>query len=184
MKKAFFAVLVAALVISMGAGSAFAAGSAREGSFGISVGMGDSVFSNNALPNGVVIANVVDIAGRYMMTNDMALLAGFGMQVDAGDADSTYLSIMFGARKYLKSAEFSPFVEGKLQFVNVDGDNPTPADVTIVDLSGNFGAEYFFSSQFSMEGSVGFGFGQYDDGTIKDTYFGTRTVGVHANFYF
>jgi hypothetical protein len=49
-----------------------------------------------------------------------------------------------------------------------------------------FGAEYFIGKQFSLEGSVGLGFGQSRDRLTDadDTYFGTRTVGVRANFYF
>jgi hypothetical protein len=60
------------------------------------------------------------------------------------------------------------------------------ADLNAIDLSAMFGAEYFVGAQFSLEGSVGIGFGQVsNDLTNTDkTYFGTRSVGVKANFYF
>jgi len=49
-----------------------------------------------------------------------------------------------------------------------------------------FGAEFFIGKQFSLEGAVGVGLGQASDdlSNADDTYFGTRTLGVRANFYF
>jgi len=63
---------------------------------------------------------------------------------------------------------------------DVDGDTDT------VDISAGFGAEYFLHKQFSVEGSVGIGFGVEDNNDTHDddTYLGTRTIGVKANFYF
>ena len=56
----------------------------------------------------------------------------------------------------------------------------------IIDLTVGFGAEYFLHKQFSVEGSIGIGFGVEDDNDTHDDdiYLGTRSIGVRANFYF
>lgn len=177
-------VIVAALVMVLGLGTAFAANSLNSGSMGISVGVGDSAFSHKTLPGGGTINDVVDISGRYFVQKDMAITAGFGLQSDGGDADATYLSISAGIRKYLKADDFAPFVAGKFTYAKVE-DDVAGTDVDLIDLEASFGAEYFFNRQFSMEGAIGLGLGQIDFGPAgDDTYFGTRTVGVFANFYF
>lgn len=183
MKKIF--VIVAASVMLFGIGNVYAA-NLQKGSFGISVGMGDSVFSHKAIPMvDSMVNDVVDLSVRYMIANDMAIMGGFGLQIDGGDADATYLSLSGGVRKYLKTDDFAPFVGGQISLIMLEAD-PNIADLQIIDLSAEFGAEYFFSRQFSMEGSVGVGLGQASDDLTNtdDTYFGTRTVGVRANFYF
>jgi hypothetical protein len=176
-------VIAMAFVLAAGIGSAFAAGGPQAGTMGISVGMGDSVFGHRVLPGGGVINDVVDITGKYFMAQDMAVTAGFGLQVDGGDADATYISFSVGARKYLKTADFAPFFGGRFTFAKVE-DDVAGTDVDLLDLEAHFGAEYFFSNQFSMEGAVGFGIGQLSFGNADDTYFGTRTLGVKASFYF
>jgi hypothetical protein len=190
--------IIAVVVVMMAglAGSAFAANSLAQGSKGISVGMGDSLFTHKVAPTDTAGFNissgndVVDISGRLFIAKDVALYGGFGLQLNSGDAEGTYLSFTIGARKYLSTNDFAPFIGGQLSYVTADGDNAAGAkvyDVSIFDLAALFGAEYFFSKNFSLEGAIGFGLGQWnnDVGTGTDgTYFGTRTVGVHANFYF
>lgn len=180
-------VVAVAVVMMMGlAGSAFAANSLQKGKFGISVGMGDSVFSHKAIPNvDAVVNDVVDINGRFFASNDMAIYGGFGLQTDGGDADGTYLSLTIGARKYLKVDDFAPFVGGQLSYITVKSD-PNIVDLSVIDLAAMFGAEFFVGKQFSLEGAIGVGLGQASDDLTNsdDTYFGTRTIGVRANFYF
>ncbi len=183
MKRIAIAVVMVLLAFS---GSAFAANSLHQGAFGISVGMGDSVFSHSAIPNAnVAINNVVDLQARFLAAKNLALYGNFGFQNDGGDADATYISLGIGARMYLKTDDFAPFVAGQLSYVSVKSD-PKVADISVIDVAGLFGAEYFVGKQFSLEGSVGVGIGQAKDdlSKVKDTYFGTRTVGVRANFYF
>lgn len=180
-------IIASALVIALGIGigSASAAGNMQQGTLGFSVGVGDSVFSHKAMPGDVVINDVVDISGKYFIQHDMALIVGFGFQTDGGDADATYYSVSGGIRKYLKTDDFAPFIGGKLLLARAKNDN-TGFDATVIDLEANFGAEYFFSKNFSLEGAIGLGLGQinYDNPDRDDNYFGTRTVGVKANFYF
>jgi hypothetical protein len=168
------------------AGTAFAANSLNNGAAAISVGMGDSIFSNTAFPMvAAMVNNVVDIKGRFFIAKDMALYGGFGLQTDGGDADGTYIGLSVGMRKYLKTTDFAPFVAGQLSIASVDDG---AAKLSIFDLAALFGAEVFLAQQFSLEGAIGFGLGQAKEnpgtGSVTDTYFGTRTVGVKANFYF
>lgn len=180
MKK--LVIFAVALVMVFSVGSAFAANALKSGSMGVSVGMGDSIFGKT-LPPDTVVNPVVNISGRYFASNDLAITGGFGLQTDGGDADGTYLSFSAGVRKYLKTSDFAPFVGGKFTFATVE-DDVADFDADLFDLEASFGAEYFFSEQFSMEGAVGIGFGQLSSDDFDDTYFGTRTIGVFANLYF
>jgi hypothetical protein len=136
--------------------------------------------------------NVVDLSARYLITKDLAIVGGVGLEVGSGDYESTYFSITGGVRKYLKVADFAPFVGGQFTYASYKADDTSGlvdvavADLSAMDLSAMFGAEYFVGAQFSLEGSVGIGFGQVsnDLANTDKTYFGTRSVGVKANFYF
>ncbi len=177
MKK--LVIIAVALVMVMGMiGNAFAAGSFSEGSKALSVGFGDSTFGETG---------VVMITGKYFIDRDMAVLAGFGLQTSSGDYDTDFFGFNIGARKYLRTDDLATFFQGKLSYEKVKVNAPgfTAVNEKIIDISGGFGAEYFFSRQFSVEGSVGIGLGMVDEANNTDyTYLGTRTVGVSANFYF
>ncbi len=180
-------IILMAAVITMTAGSAFAqqrsgGGSGpASGTMGINVGYGDSVYGD---------LGVTRLTGKYFIARDMAILAGLGLQSSSGDFDADYFSFLGGFRKYLSTSELSTFVEGKLIFESIEFNSPGSSaaeNVDSIDISFAFGAEYFFSRQFSVEGSIGFGFGtvEFNTPTNPDyTYFGTRTAGVSANFYF
>lgn len=185
MKRFIFVMLAIALVTAVGTGTASAAAadnSLQQGNMSVSVGMGDSIF-------GTTMNDVIDLSGRYLITNDMAIIAGFGFRTNGGDADASYFSFMGGVRKYFKTGEFAPFFGGQLKVVLEEDDAAAPPeDRTVFDLSAMVGAEYFFGKQFSVEGAIGLGFGQItDDNGVTETddrYFGTRTTGIRANFYF
>ncbi len=184
-------VIVAVMLFSALIGvNAFAANGLQQGSTALSVGMGDSLFSHTFSPQTPgYINNVVDISGRYFLAKDVALYGGFGLQLNSGDYDGTYFSLTAGVRKYLTTNDFAPFIGGQLSYATVDAKlNGTKfVDQSLWDLAGMFGAEYFFSKNFSLEGSVGIGAGQLKNdlpGGGDSTYLGTRTVGVQANFYF
>jgi hypothetical protein len=179
MKKFLIVSIVAGMVMVLGIGSAFAAGtdtSLKAGTFGFNVGFGDSSLGNTG---------VIMISGKYFLAGDLALIAGVGFQASSGDQDANFFGISAGVRKYLKIDQFAPFVEGRFTYVNerIDINN---IDRDTFDVSAVFGAEYFLNRQFSIEGSVGLGFGQVNDNISNNdyTYFGSRTVGVSANFYF
>src|SRR5450759_1906720 len=103
MKRLVIIALSFVIVACIGIGSASAANSLQQGSVSLGVGMGDSIFSHKNIPSANAIVNdVVDINARYLVTKDIAIIGGFGLQVDGGDADATYVSITGGVRKYLK----------------------------------------------------------------------------------
>lgn len=188
-------VLVSAawLVILLLAGAASAASGPGAGTFGINVGMGNSMFSDPAVQgsltttSGAYVHGVINISGKYFAGDDLALIAGFGFQKDGSDADATYYNLSAGIRKYLKKDDLATFLEGRFVYESLDVDDAfMTLDMKVYDLSANIGAEYFFQKQFSVEGSVGVGAGtvKVNSAGTKDTYFGTRTIGVSANFYF
>ncbi len=183
MKKVVIIMAAAAVIMGLGIGSAFAAtgsNSLKAGTFGFNVGFGDSVFGN---------VGVVTVSGKYLVNDNLAIIAGLGVQESSGDLDAKFFSLSGGARYYLRNDDFSPFVEGKLSYEDENIDVGVRVDQTAIDIGAVVGAEYFLHKQFSIEGAVGLGFGTV---TVKTpglpdqdyTYFGTRTVGVSANFYF
>jgi hypothetical protein len=185
MKKIAFIMILAAMFAELSNGSALAgpegASSLKAGAIGFNVGVGDSVFGDTG---------VVTISGKYLILNDLAIMAGIGLQSSSGDLDANYYSMAAGVRKYFKTDDFAPFIEGRFTYVNEKYQLPgNSVDQTAFDFAAAFGAEYFLHRSFSIEGAVGLGFGT---ATIKNTgipnqdytYFGTRTMGLSANFYF
>ena len=167
MKRFILMTLIVAVVLGFGSGSALAANSLKQGAAGISVNVDDDFV----------------LSGRYFVTNDLALLAAFGIGAKGGDADGTDFGIGVGIRKYLIMDDFAPFIGGSFFYSTTrDGDQ------TDWDLMGEFGAEYFLHKQFSVEGSVGFGYmsSETDMGATdyEETTLGTRRFGLSLNFYF
>lgn len=187
MKRLVIIALTLAMVAGIGIGTASAANSLEQGNISVGVGMGDSFFNHS---NEFFVEDVLNLSARYLVTKDLAIVGAFGLQIGGGDFDSTYFSFTGGVRKYLSTNDFAPFVGGQLTYAAYEEENNlgvTVEDISMIDLSAVFGAEYFLGPQFSLEGSVGVGFSQFnDDITVNSdrTVFGTRTVGVKANFYF
>ena len=167
MKKAVIVVLAMALVMSIGIGSAFAANSMEAGTIGININT-----SADQL-----------VSGKYFISNSMALLAGLGIGANGGDAKGTDMFLLVGARKYLSTNDFAPFAGGKLEYSSTND-----SCIKNMSLSGEFGAEYFLHKQFSLEGSVGFGYSSHEETApltpLKTTLIGTKRAGLSANFYF
>ena len=192
--KKFVVVAVAVVMMTGLAGSAMAANSLQQGEKAISVGFGDSALNNVANPTDAQPRNpIVDISGRYFLAKDVALTGGIGFQMNSGDLDGTYLSFNAGIRKYLRVDDFAPFIGGQFSYITYDaeqknaaGVSVTYADYSAFEFAGLFGAEYFLSKSFSIEGSIGIALGHgKDDVSHNDTtYIGTRNLGVRANFYF
>ena len=181
MKKVVIIMAAVAMFTGAGIGSASAAAntssSLNAGAFGINVGFQDS--------SSIGGTGVIMISGKYLILNDLAVTAGFGIQASSGDLDADFFALSAGVRKYFRTDEFAPFIEGKFTYASEDIDI-IGVDKTTADFSANFGAEYFLHKQFSIEGSVGLGFGTVHDKISGQdyTYFGTHTVGLSANFYF
>ncbi len=168
MKK--IALVVSTLVLAMVAGSALAANSLNKGSMGLNFNLQDDP------------ANFI-VNGKYLVTNDMAILGGLGLRVSGGDSKGTDLGLLAGIRKYLKTDDLAPFVGGRLVYSSTNDSN-----ITKINLMAEAGAEYFLAKQFSVEGRIGFGYGSTENKTAvpttKVTAIGTSVFGVSANFYF
>ena len=173
----------ATLALIIASGSALAAPAA--GSFGINVGFTQPTALTSGTPTNFMVN------GKYFISKDTAVLAGVGLvMADSGAATnskSTDIGFQVGFRKYMKTEDFAPFVGGRLQYVST---RQWPNDVTDFFLGVEGGAEYFLGKQFSLEGSVGFGYASSDSKGVvsgistKATYFGTTSLNVSANFYF
>ncbi len=122
-------------------------------------------------------------------------MAGVGLSINdsgaAANSKSTDVGFMAGARKYLKTEDLAPFVGARFQYLSTQQGTGTGAtDVTDFTLEAEAGAEYFLAKQFSLEGSVGFGYSSSESQLVsggpstKATSLGTTTFNVAANFYF
>jgi len=177
MKRFIVIALALVMVMGMAIGTASAANSLKTGTLGMSIGVTDDYV----------------IAGKYFTANDLAIIAGLGIRAMGGDAEGTDIGIRVGARKYLRTDDFAPFVGGQLDYSSTNDGNTTS-----LTLMGVAGAEYFFAKQFSVEGSVGFGYGSQEDKTpsvdpitgattstsVKASAIGTSRAAVSVNFYF
>lgn len=181
----------AALVLAMAAGNASAANSLNTGSMGLNVGFtnASSISGSGGTPADFMIN------GRYFIGKDMAVMAGVGLSInDSGapaNSKSTDVGFMAGIRKYMKTDDLAPFVGARFQYLSTRQTvGATPFDVTDFSMGVEGGAEYFLGKQFSLEGSVGFGYASSESQpaaggtTTKATAFGTRSYNVGANFYF
>ncbi len=171
-------VVVAALALAISASSAYAANSLSKGTMGLNVGVGG--FSSLNPTTGMSEDGGFIVNGKYFIQSDMAILGGFGFGARGGDtAKGTDVGLIVGARKYLRVADFAPFVGGRLTYTSTQD-----ATVKTTQIMGEGGAEYFLAKQFSFEGRAGFGYESIDAGGVKNTRFGTTTLGIGFNFYF
>ena len=168
-------IIVASILVMMAgfAAPVSAANSLKQNTFGLSLG-----FNNGSLHDAVTIS------GRYLVTDTLAAIADFGFAKQNGDQSGSFLLIGVGVRKYLKKEDFAPFVGGSFKYEK----NKIQDNTEMFGIFGDFGAEYFFSKEFSVEGSVGIGLESVEDNTVNPsqdyTVFGTTTSGVRVNFYF
>lgn len=183
MKRFALVVLAAALFLGIGIQNASADNSLKQGALSLGVAISSPV-TNGATVN---ISSIPVIQGKYMLANDLGLLAGLGFGSKGGDLDGTDIDFLIGARKYLKTTDVAPFAGAKLIYSSRDdGGN---IDGSAIQFMVEFGAEAFLLKQFSIEGSVGVGFVSGDNkdnnGVKTDgTNFGTTNAGVSVNYYF
>jgi len=175
MKKIVVVALALVMVMGIGIGSASAANSLKQGTFGMNVDVNEDFV----------------LTGKFLIMNDLAVLAAFGIGIKGADGDGTDVGVGGGVRKYLKVDDFAPFVGGTLFYRTTDD-----GDVKNLSLMAEFGAEYFLHKQFSFEGKVGFGYTQQETKTTtttaagavttnnKVTNIGTDRATISFNFYF
>jgi hypothetical protein len=165
MKKFVLVALAAALFMGIGIQNASAANSLAQGAFGLNVEV-------NSAPM---------ISGKYMIANDLAILGGFGLGLHGvgGDDKGTDIMIGVGAHKYLKVADFAPFIGGRIGYASTNDSN-TKSFI----LAGEAGAEAFLMRQLSIEGKVALGYINSKTGGAKTGVLGTTTSGISLNYYF
>lgn len=180
MKKLAVVVLTFVLAAAIWPGNASAANSLKQGTFGFNVDVNDDFI----------------IAGKYLVSPDIAVLAGFGIGIRGADAEGTDIGITAGIRKYLKVDDFAPFVGGTAFYSTTED-----GDVKNLSLMGEAGVEYFLHKQFSIEGKVGFGYTSQETktpgtpqniggvqipttNTVKTTNIGTERFVISFNYYF
>ncbi|MBI3812596.1 MAG: hypothetical protein HY283_10430 [Nitrospirae bacterium] len=161
------------------AGTASAENSLKSGAKGLSFGIKDN--------------NGIEISGRLFVNNDVAVLAGVGLDHKTNDETTTDYSLSGGVRKYLGKADLAPFFGVNASFSRrevIVAAFPAGTDVEserTFGLDGVFGLEYFFARQVSAEAQVGVELSSIHNvnGSGADvTEFGTFSSGVTVNFYF
>lgn len=168
MKRLVIVILAVALIFGISIGSASAANGLKQGQVGMSVD----------------VNNDFVLSGRYFVMDDLAVIGQFGFGIKGEDGKGTDIGIGGGVRKYLSKDDLAPFVGGTIFYRSTND-----SDVTSLAVLGEFGAEYFLHKQFSVEGSVGFGYlrDETTNGagtTTTVTTVGTQRVGLSLNFYF
>ncbi len=172
MKKIVMVVMAAALLMGIGIQNASADNGLKQGTFGFGVDTSTDLF----------------IHGKYLVLNDLAILGGFGLGIKGSDDKGTDVAIGAGVRKYLKVADFAPFVGGFITYASNQD-----ANVKDLQVAAEAGAEYFLSKHFSFEGAVQVGFKSNEvksidnaglSFTTKRTDFGTTRSAIGFNFYF
>jgi hypothetical protein len=188
MQKKILVTAIAGLLAGVSA-TASAAGGVSPDAKGINVSLENSLFD---------FSQMTVWRGKFFTGPDMAILAGAGFNTYGGDADGTDLSLSAGARKYVGTGSFAPFFGGSFTYESIESGMTPEAvfgnagnidKVTTVGLVGEFGAEYFFSPQFSVEGALRAGFSSSDidfigGGNNTVTRFGTFGSQVSVNYYF
>jgi hypothetical protein len=187
MKKSTLASM--ALVFAIATGNADAENGMTTGKLGLNIGFAQPTAVGSGTPTDFMIN------GKYFISKDTAVLAGIGLVVvDSGvspNSKSTNLGFQGGIRKYFKTDDFAPFAGGMMQYLSTrSGTGGAARDVTDFALMAVGGAEYFLGKQFSLEGSVGFGYSSSESQSVstgastKASAFGTVMFNVSTNFYF
>ncbi len=183
-----YAKVLAALAVLGFAGTAQAENSLKAGSMALNVTAFDGTSDNSIYNAALQASDLYVVQGKYFLQKDLAILAGVGIGINGGDAKGTDFGIRAGVRKYLKTADFAPFFGGVFGYSSTHD-----SDVKIMKVLAEFGAEYFFSKQFSVEGAARAGYVSYEapnalfgggPGTYKGTYVGTASGGFSVNYYF
>jgi len=183
MKKKLLTTAIAGLFIS---GTAAAQG-VSPGATGITATINDTApnpfeMGSAAAGQNVQIPAAPVVRGKFFMGSDFAILAGGAISTLSGDVSGSILNFQGGVRKYFSTGDFAPFAGGGLSFTTY---TPDQGDAwNALEISGEFGAEYFFSSQFSIDAALRAGLTNADAGGTSATSFGTLGTQINANYYF
>ncbi len=121
-----------------------------------------------------------DIGVKYMITDVIGIRGALGF---ANSSAGTGFDIAAGFEYHLAGkGGVSPYAGAQLSYSgsSVSGGGGAPSNF---GLSAVFGAEYFFSSNFSWGGEAQLGFRSASDGTTSQTTFGTAQALLILTWY-
>jgi hypothetical protein len=181
MKKYIMIIAAAAMVLGFTTDNASAANSLKQGEFALSYEV--KSFEPPIISTVDSGAGDFVMIGRYFLLKDVSINAGFGFSIKGDDGKGTDIGFLIGGRKYLKTDDFAPFVGASFYYSSTCDSN---VKAMIVDAV--FGAEYFMHKQFSIDGSVGIGYGsaevKVNNQKSKFSSIGTQRMGLSVNYYF
>ncbi len=174
MKKLLLVVIAIAVVST----AAFAQGTPRKGAFGIQTAV--IITGTGAGPGAAG-----SLGAKYMVTDAIGLRAALGvLNTSTGGTSSTGFDLGAGFEYHFTGkGGVSPYVGAELGYSgeSLSGGGPTPSEFA---LNGVFGAEYFFSSNFSWGGEVKLGFWSATTaGGATTTFLGTDAVSFIMTWY-
>jgi hypothetical protein len=176
MKKLLLPILVLILIGML----AFAEGAPKGGDLGIQGGVVFTNLPGGTSPNG-------SLGAKYFINDNIAVRAGFGIvNVSAGGASSTGYCFGGGFEYHLGvKGAVSPYVGAAISY---SGESLSGGAAGLSDLGikAVFGAEYFFSNNFSWAGELGLGYDSfYNPGppAATTTSIGTIGFGSFLTYY-
>ena len=161
--KKIILVLVAVVAINF---SAMADGAPRKGAFGIQSAVG--LTSTGLSPTG-------SLGAKFFITDAMALRAslGFSSSTTSGGGGGTGFDLGAGFEYHFGGkGGVSPYAGAELGYSigsPAGGGNAT----NVFAVNGIFGAEYFFSSNFSWAGELMLGYASSSTGPVTSSAFAT-----------
>jgi len=145
MKRLLLVVIIIAVVGS----AAFAQGAPRKGAFGTQVAA--TITSTGSSPGGA-------LGAKYMITDAIALRVMLGF---LNNASTTGYDVLAGFEYHFAGkGGVSPYVGAEVGYsgASISGGGATSSDFGVDAV---FGAEYFFSSNFSWGGEMKLGFDSF-----------------------
>ena len=145
----------------------------KSGQFGMQTAVTFTSTSATFSPSG-------DIGVKYMVTDAIGIRGALGF---ANSSAGTGFDIAAGFEYHLAGkGGVSPYAGAQLSYSgsSVSGGGGAPSDF---GLSAVFGAEYFFSSNFSWGGEAQLGFRSTSNGTTSQTTFGTAQALLILTWY-
>jgi hypothetical protein len=161
--------LLVIFIVVLGS-TAFAEGAARGGQFGIQTAV---ILSATGISPGPGAA----LGAKYMISDNMALRAALGIvNISSGGGSTTAYDLGVGFEYHFGGkGGVSPYVGAQVGYSggSFSGGGTAPTDF---GLNGVFGAEYFFSSNFSAAGELSLGFNSGTAGGVTTTVIGTGSA--------
>jgi hypothetical protein len=170
--------LVVILVVAAVSTAAFAQGAPRKGAFGIQTAV---IITTSGFGPGASGS----LGAKYMVTDAIGLRAALGiLNSSSGGASTTGYDLGAGFEYHLAGkGGVSPYLGAELGYsgASFSGGGTTPSSFAVNAV---FGAEYFFSSNFSWGGEAQLGFNSFTTaGGVTTTSLGTGAVSFIMTWY-